>query len=65
MFKWLENVYQGAVGRFLRAALATAAGVAASHYGNNEWYISAGPLLQLVGKKLRDKYPGTWEWLPF
>lgn len=65
MLKWIENLYQGAVGRLLRAGLATGASFAAAHYGQNEWYIAAGPLLQMVGKKLRDKYPGTWEWLPF
>jgi hypothetical protein len=65
MIKWLENLYQGALGRLLRAALTTGIGVVISHYGQNEWYIALGPFLQLVGKKLRDKYPGVWEWLPF
>lgn len=65
MKAWIENLYAGAAGRFLRAALTTAAGVAIAHYQNNQWYISLGPLLQLVGKTLRDKQPGVWEWLPF
>lgn len=65
MIAWIEKLYEGAVGRLLRASLATAAGVAAAKYGQNEWFLSLGPFLQLVGKKLRDKYPGVWEWLPF
>lgn len=65
MKAWIENLYQGALGRLLRAGLATAAGVAAAHYKDNVWYASAGPLLQMIGKTLRDKYPGVWEWLPF
>lgn len=64
MKTWIENLYSGIWGRFLRAALTTGAGLLASHYADNQWYISAGPLLQLVGKTLRDKYPGAWEWLP-
>ncbi len=65
MITWLENLYSGIVGRFLRASLSTAVGVLAAHYAANEWYIAAGPLLQLVGKTLRDKNPGSWLWLPF
>lgn len=65
MLGMLEKLYQGAVGRFLRVALATAAGAAAAKYGQNEWFISATPLLNMIGKKLRDKWPGVWEWLPF
>lgn len=65
MLKWLEGIYQGAVGRFLRASLATVAGLAASHYGKNEWYLAATPLLQAIGKWLRMKYPDSWNWLPF
>lgn len=65
MLTWIENLYEGARGRFLRAGLATAAGVLVSHYGNNEWYVSLGPLMQLVGKKLRTRYPGNFDWLPF
>lgn len=65
MLKWIESLYEGAWGRFLRAGLATGAGVIAAHYASNQWFIAAGPLLQLSGKTLRDKYPGVWEWLPF
>lgn len=64
MVKWLENVYSGIWGRFMRAALTTGLGLLAAHYKDNQWYVSAGPLLQMVGKTLRDKYPGSWEWLP-
>lgn len=64
MIKKLEDLYEGAKGRFLRAALTTGLGVLVAHFGQNEWYISLGPFLQLVGKKLRDSYPGKWDWLP-
>lgn len=65
MVQWMEKLYAGAIGRLLRAALTTAAGVAVSHYANNQWYISLGPFLQLIGKTLRDKAPGQFDWLPF
>lgn len=65
MLKWIEQIYEGAMGRFLRAALATGAGVVVSHYSQNEWFLSLAPFLQMVGKKLRDSQPGKWEWLPF
>lgn len=63
--EWLKKLYEGAKGRFLRAALTTVLGVVATKYGQNEWYLALGPVLQLVGKKLRDSKPGAWEWLPF
>lgn len=65
MFNMIEKLYQGAVGRVLRAGLATGAAWAVAHWQGNEWYLSLSPFLQMVGKKLRDKYPGVWEWLPF
>ena len=64
MMKWIEKMYTGALGRLLRAALSTGLGLLLAQYKSNEWYIAAGPLLQMVGKTLRDKYPGKWEWLP-
>lgn len=65
MIKWMEDLYAGAKGRFLRAALTTGLGVLVAHFQSNEWYISMGPFLQLVGKKLRDGNPDRWNWLPF
>lgn len=65
MLTWMEGLYEGAWGRFLRAALATGLGVLASHYQSNEWYVALGPALQLIGKKLRDRYAGKFDWLPF
>lgn len=64
MIKWIEGIYAGVAGRFLRAALTTVVGLLVAKYGQNEWYVSAGPLLQTIGKKLRDKYPGQFDWLP-
>lgn len=64
MIKWVEDLYSGIVGRFLRAALTTGLGLVMAHYKDNQWYVSAGPLLQMIGKTLRDKYPGKFEWLP-
>ena len=65
MKKWIENIYAGAIGRFLRVALATAIGTGATKLGSNEWYISLAPFLALLGKKLRDNNPGKFLWLPF
>lgn len=65
MVKLLGDLYAGAKGRFLRAGLTTLAGLLVAKYGQNEWYLSLGPLLQLAGKTLRDKKPGYFEWLPF
>jgi hypothetical protein len=64
MKAWIENLYSGIVGRFLRASLTMSLGLIAAHYKDNQWYIAAGPLLQMIGKTLRDKYPGKFEWLP-
>lgn len=64
MKAWFEKVYDGILGRFLRAALTTGVGLVLAHYKDNQWYVSATPLLQTIGKALRDKYPGKFEWLP-
>lgn len=65
MINWLEKIYQGAMGRLLRAALATGAAALVAKWQKNDWYLSLSPFLQMIGKKLRDKWPGVWEWLPF
>jgi hypothetical protein len=61
----IEKLLSGVKGRFIRAVLSLAIGILVSKYQGNEWYISITPLLQTLGKFLRDKYPGSWEWLPF
>jgi len=65
MKAWIEKIYQGSIGRLLRSALQVGLGTAVAHWQKNEWYISIAPLLATIGKKLRDKYPGQFEWLPF
>lgn len=65
MLAKLKALRDGATGRLLRVALSTVAGWAAAHYGQNEWYLSLTPFLAMTGKKLRDKYPGSFDWLPF
>lgn len=60
----IERVLSGALGRWIRAAIATAISGWVAHHQGNEWYISLSPFIQAVFKKLRDKYPGVWEWVP-
>lgn len=60
-----EGIFSGVKGRLIRAALSLGIGIAVSKWQNNEWYISATPLLQAFSKWLRDKFPGQFEWLPF
>jgi hypothetical protein len=61
---WWEKLLEGAKGRFIRSLLTLGIGLALKQYGDNPWYIAAAPLIQALSKKLRDSYPGKWDWLP-
>lgn len=59
------KLLEGAKGRLVRAVLATMAGWLISQVQGNELYIALGPALTYLSKKLHDKYPGMFDWLPF
>jgi hypothetical protein len=62
---WIQNMLTGVKGRAIRSVVSLGLGLLLAKYQGNVWYVSATPLLQTIGKALRDKYPGQWEWLPF
>ena len=51
--------------RAARTALAIGGGLALKTFFNNPVLIWTAPLLNALGKYLRDKHPKTWDWLPF
>ena len=51
--------------RLARTALALGGGFALKTFFNNPVLIWTAPLLNALGKYLRDKHPKTWDWLPF
>jgi hypothetical protein len=59
-----EKLLTGAKGRLVRAAVSLAVGFLLEKYKNDPWFLAASPLLQMVSKWLRDKFPGKLEWLP-
>lgn len=62
---WWKKLLEGAKGRLIRATVSLIFPLLVAKYQNNEWYLAATPLLQAISKKLRDSYPGKFEWLPF
>lgn len=64
MKELLAKALSGATGRLVRAGVSTAVSGAVAAHQNNEWIIAAAPLIQAIFKKLRDKYPGKFEWVP-
>ena len=56
-FSGVSAWYHRALSRFVRAAIATGAGLAISRYQNNVWYVAATPLLMSAAKALRERYP--------
>ena len=63
--EWLSNFMSGTKGRVIRAIAPTLIGFAVGQYSENEWYVAAGPLLTLGSRKLHEKFPGKFDWLPF
>ena len=51
--------------RAARTALALGGGLALKAFFNNPLLIWTAPILNALGKFLRDKHPKTWDWLPF
>jgi len=50
--------------RALRSAIAVGAGLALKTFFDNPAFIWATPIINALGKYLRDKYPGKFDWLP-
>lgn len=70
MLNWLEKIMQGWIGRLVRTTLATGAAAWWAHHTGDHWVITVQTALgagvfTAVGKYLRDKAPGAFEWLPF
>jgi hypothetical protein len=51
--------------RGFRTAVSLGAGLALKTFFNQPVLIWATPILNAIGKYLRDKHPKTWDWLPF
>lgn len=51
--------------RAARTALALGGGVTLGAFFNQPLLIWTAPILNALGKYLRDKHPKTWDWLPF
>lgn len=51
--------------RAARVALALGGSLALKTFFKNPLLIWAAPLLNALGKYLRDKHPKTWDWIPF
>ncbi len=51
--------------RLARTAIALGSGVALKTFFNSPILIWTAPLLNALGKYLRDKHPKTWDWIPF
>lgn len=60
-----KPILVGATGRFVRSTLALIMGVLGAKYSDNAWLLSLTPILQTIGKALRDKNPGKFDWFPF
>lgn len=61
----VKKLLGGATGRFLRSAVALGLASLVASLQDNPWYIASAPLLNAISKRLHDKYPGKWDWLPF
>jgi hypothetical protein len=53
------------VKRLGRSGVATAISVVSAHFGQNPYFLAAGPLLAAIAKGLREKDVEKWGWLPF
>jgi hypothetical protein len=51
--------------RAARTALALGGALALKTFFNQPLLIWTAPILNALGKYLRDKHPKTWDWLPF
>jgi hypothetical protein len=51
--------------RAFRSAIAVGAGVALKTFFDNPALIWAAPIINAIGKYIRDKYPEKFDWLPF
>lgn len=67
---FIKNLYQGAIGRLLRVALASAAAAYWTAHHQDRVFVEfqaafgAGSIAAL-GKYLRDRWPGALSWIPF
>jgi len=51
--------------RAARTALSLGGALALKTFFGNPLLIWTAPILNALGKYLRDKHPKTWDWLPF
>jgi len=58
-------VWKETLARAGRVAVATAAGGLLERYQNDPRFLAITPLLSMLGKFLRLKYPKAGSWLPF
>lgn len=63
--KIIDTLLSGAIGRAIRSSLSVAISAWIAKNQNNPYYLAIAPLLQTIGKYLRDKWPNRWGWLPF
>lgn len=63
--QWLKKLLAGAKGKMIRSLLPTAIGYGVAKLQGYEWFVAAGPLLTYFSRKLHEKYPGKFDWLPF
>ncbi len=59
------KILSGSIGRLIRSIVSVGGAAAIAHYQNNDIYIALAPALTYISKKLHDRYPGKWDWLPF
>jgi len=57
-------MWNSAIVRALRVAVAAAAGAGVSSLLATPWGLAAAPFLAGLGKYLRAKHPKTYDWLP-
>lgn len=50
--------------RFVRVLAAVLTSGVAVQFADSQWLMLAGPLVAATAKKLREKDPARWGWLP-